>query len=44
MNEVTAYLGLGTNLSDRWANLREALRLLTSEPGLRLTRCSQVRP
>ena len=42
MNEVTAYLGLGTNLSDRRANLREALRLLTSEPGLRLTRCSQV--
>ena len=28
MNEVTAYLGLGTNLSDRWANLREALGLL----------------
>ena len=42
MNEVTAYLGLGTNLSDRWANLREALGLLVVEPGLRLTRCSQV--
>jgi len=42
ITEVTAYLGLGTNLDDRWANLREALRLLASEPGLRLLRCSQV--
>ena len=42
MSEVTAYLGLGTNLGDRWANLREALRLLTEGPGLRLLRCSQV--
>ena len=42
MNEVTAYLGLGTNLGDRWTNLREALRLLATGPGLRLARCSQV--
>ncbi len=42
MSETTAYLGLGTNLGDRRANLREALRLLASEPGLRLLRCSQV--
>lgn len=42
MNEVTAYLGLGTNLGDRWANLRQALRLLAAGPGLRLLRCSQV--
>ena len=42
MNEVTAYLGLGTNLSDRWSNLREALRLLAAGSGLRLARCSQV--
>ncbi len=42
MSEVIAYLGLGTNLGDRWANLREALRLLGSGPGLRLLRCSQV--
>lgn len=42
MNEVTAYLGLGTNLGSRWANLREALRLLASGTGLRLARCSQV--
>lgn len=42
MNEVVAYLGLGTNLGARWANLREALRLLATGPGLRLLRCSQV--
>ena len=42
VNEVTAYLGLGTNLGDRCANLREASRLLASEPGLHLLRCSQV--
>lgn len=42
ITEVTAYLGLGTNLGDRWANLREALRLLAAGLGLRLARCSQV--
>ena len=42
ITEVTAYLGLGTNLGDRWANLREALRLLETCPGLSLARCSQV--
>ena len=42
MTEVIAYLGLGTNLGDRCANLREALRLLAAGPGLRLLRCSQV--
>ena len=42
MTEFTAYLGLGTNLGDRRANLRDALRLLASEAGLRLLRCSQV--
>ena len=42
MSEAIAHLGLGTNLGDRWANLREALRLLAEEPGLRLLRCSQV--
>ena len=42
MTEVIAHLGLGTNLGDRWANLREALRLLALSPGLRLLRCSQV--
>lgn len=42
MRETVAYLGLGTNLGDRRANLREALRLLANTPGLRLLRCSQV--
>ena len=42
MTEVTAYLGLGTNLGGRRANLRDALRLLASEVGLRLLRCSRV--
>ena len=42
ITEVTAYLGLGTNLGDRRANLRDALRLLAAEAGLRLLRCSQV--
>ena len=42
MSEVIAYLGLGTNLGDRWANLRGALRLLAAGPGLRLLRCSQA--
>ena len=42
VSEVIAYLGLGTNLGDRWANLREALELLAAGPGLRLLRCSQV--
>ena len=42
MNEVVAYLGLGTNLGDRWGNLRRALDLLGQGPNLRLLRCSQV--
>ena len=42
MSETIAYLGLGTNLGDRWANLREALRMLAEMPGLQLLRCSQV--
>ena len=30
MSEVIAYLGLGTNLGDRWANLRGAAELLAA--------------
>ena len=41
-NAVTAYLGLGTNLGDRRANLRDALRLLSAAPGIRLHRTSQI--
>ena len=42
MSGVIAYLGLGTNLGDREANLRNAIRSLSAAPGLRLTRCSGV--
>ena len=31
MRERTAYLGLGSNLGDREANMRQALRLLESD-------------
>ena len=37
-----AYLGLGTNLGDRRANLRAALQLLSAAPGIRLQRTSQI--
>ena len=37
-----AYLGLGTNLGDRRANLRNALQLLSAAPGIRLQRTSQI--
>lgn len=39
---VIAYLGLGTNLGDRRANLRAALRLLAASPGIRRRRISQI--
>lgn len=42
MSETVAYLGLGTNLEDREANLAKALDLLSEEPGLRLLRCSRI--
>ena len=42
MTETVAYLGLGTNLGDREANLRKALGLLPAESGLRLLRCSRI--
>lgn len=37
----TAYLALGSNLGDRWAMLRGAVRLLNG-PRLRVRRCSPV--
>ena len=42
LNDVTAYLGLGTNLGDREANLGNALRSLSRAQGLQLTRCSSA--
>ena len=42
MKETVAYLGLGTNLGDREANLGKAFHLLSADPGLRLLRCSRI--
>lgn len=39
---VLAYLGLGANLGDREANLREAVRLLGGTPGIEVLRRSSV--
>lgn len=39
---ITVYLGLGSNLGDRWAALSDALALLNAVPGLTLTACSAV--
>jgi 2-amino-4-hydroxy-6-hydroxymethyldihydropteridine diphosphokinase len=39
---VTAYLGLGSNLGDRFLNLREALRRLKDSSGLEISRISPV--
>jgi 2-amino-4-hydroxy-6-hydroxymethyldihydropteridine diphosphokinase len=33
---MTAYIALGSNLGDRWANISAALRRLRAEPGLRV--------
>jgi 2-amino-4-hydroxy-6-hydroxymethyldihydropteridine diphosphokinase len=42
MTSVTAYIGLGSNLGDRMFHLREAIRLLDTHPGIRVTRLSSV--
>lgn len=42
MKETVAYIGLGTNLEDREANLGKALHLLSADPGIRLLRCSRI--
>jgi 2-amino-4-hydroxy-6-hydroxymethyldihydropteridine diphosphokinase len=39
---VTAYLGLGSNLGDRLANLQRAVELLAADPGVRVTASSRV--
>ena len=39
---VIAYLGLGSNVGDRMAALREALALLDATPGMRMLTCSSV--
>ena len=40
--EVRAYLGLGSNLGDRLANLQRAVDLLDATPGIRVERTSSV--
>jgi 2-amino-4-hydroxy-6-hydroxymethyldihydropteridine diphosphokinase len=39
---TNAYLGLGSNLGDRLANLQMAVDLLAANPGLRIARSSRV--
>jgi 2-amino-4-hydroxy-6-hydroxymethyldihydropteridine diphosphokinase len=38
----SAYLGIGTNLGDRLANLQAAVDLLAASPGIRVARSSRV--
>ncbi len=40
MNRFKAYVALGSNLGDREKNLRDALNMIGSEPGLRVTAIS----
>ncbi|MFL5766348.1 MAG: 2-amino-4-hydroxy-6-hydroxymethyldihydropteridine diphosphokinase [Actinomycetota bacterium] len=40
--EVTAYVGLGSNLGNRLENLRSAVRDLARTPGIRFVRSSSV--
>lgn len=42
MESVIAYLGLGSNLGDREANLNAAVRRLAAPGGVEVTRCSWV--
>lgn len=39
---VVAFLGLGSNLGDRLANLQAAIEAMRTEPGLRVTASSRV--
>jgi len=38
----TAFIGLGSNLRDRWETLQAAIRRLRAEPGLRVTATSPI--
>ncbi|MBY0456856.1 MAG: 2-amino-4-hydroxy-6-hydroxymethyldihydropteridine diphosphokinase, partial [Gemmataceae bacterium] len=37
-----AFVALGSNLGDRWANLTGAVRRLRAEPGLRVVESSEI--
>ena len=39
---ATAFLGLGTNLGDRLANLQRAVDVLSATPGVRIVRSSRI--
>lgn len=39
---VTAYLGLGSNMGNRFLHLREALRKLKNAPGVQISRTSPI--
>ena len=41
--ETTAFVGIGSNLGDREANLRSAIELLTAEDGIEVVAVSEVR-
>ncbi len=43
MGEITAYLGLGSNLGDREKMLFQAVELLKQVPGIRVIQVSQFR-
>ncbi|MBE0467309.1 MAG: 2-amino-4-hydroxy-6-hydroxymethyldihydropteridine diphosphokinase, partial [Candidatus Desulforudis sp.] len=42
MNSATAYIGLGSNVGDRAANLGYALRQVAALPGVALRRTASV--
>ena len=42
MEEVTAYIGLGSNLGDRWKNIQTALEALSGWRGIRLRKVSTL--
>ncbi len=42
MQHRTAYLSLGSNLGDRMAHLRDAVRLLSSTPGIVVLRVASI--
>ena len=41
--ETTAFVGIGSNLGDREANLRSAIELLSAEDGIEVVAVSEVR-
>ena len=42
MESVQAFIGLGSNLGDRWGTLQQAVALLARSPGITAVECSPV--